>query len=718
MFQGERLSVSVENNIAILSFDAQANSVNTFNRQTVAELDLALTKLEHSDVQGLVLRSAKSSFMVGADVHEFAPVFQLGEAAIAKHLSKNIDNFNRIEDLPFPSVACLNSFTLGGGMELALACDFRIADASLKMGLPETKLGIIPGWGGTVRLPRVAGADTAIEWICSGREHSAKQALKAGVIDAIVEVGGLQESAMGLVREAASGAIDYQSRRQRKVQPLALNAVESPMVFESSKGVVGAAAGRHYRAPVQAIKAMQAATTMAREQALEVELKYFLEVAVSSVARSLVNVFTSDQALTKKAKKLAQGAEDPAESAAVLGAGIMGGGIAYQCAVKKIPVTLKDINSTGIELGLAEAAKLLQKRVEKGRLSTGEMAQALNRIDPTLHYPDIAAADVVIEAVVENVKVKQSVLAEAEAVIDADAVLVSNTSTISITALASQLKSPDKFCGMHFFNPVHAMPLVEVIRGEKTSNQTIATVTALALALGKKPVVVNDCPGFLVNRVLFPYFAGFAQLVRDGVDYQRIDKVMEGWGWPMGPAYLLDVVGLDTAIHAEAVMADGFPDRLSRDYTSAAQTLFEKGMYGQKTQAGFYRYATDAKGRPVKEVNDSALDLLGAPDNSDITDDDIVMRMMIPMVNELARCLDEEVVATAAEADMAMLYGTGFPPHRGGVLFWVDHYGVSQFVDDMQAFAALGPLYQPAKLLQSLATKQASFYPAAASVGD
>ncbi|MDO3382312.1 fatty acid oxidation complex subunit alpha FadB [Gilvimarinus algae] len=709
MYQGNRIKVSVEGELAQLSFCAQA-SVNTFNTETVAELDAALTKLEHSNVKGLVIVSDLPTFLVGADINEFAPVFAGGESAIRAHLKKNIDNFNRLEALPFPVVIAINGIALGGGLELALACDFRVADTGARIGLPETKLGIIPGWGGTVRLPRIAGADTAIDWICSGAEHTASEALTAGVVDAVVEPEFLRDCAFDLLGQLITGARDYRERRARKLAPLSLNAIEAGLAFASSKGFVAAKAGRHYPAPVTAIDAMQQAASLGRDEALAVELAHFLQVAVGDTARALINVFTADQQLGKKVKSWAAQSPLQVQRAGVLGAGIMGGGIAYQSASRGVAVRLKDIDQRGIDLGLSEAASLLEKRVERGKMSTRDMAAALNRIEPTLSYANFGDVNLVVEAVVENQAVKQTVLAEVESVIDSDAVLASNTSTISISSLASRLKRPEKFCGMHFFNPVHAMPLVEVIRGDKTSDDTLAAVVSFAAALGKKPVVVNDCPGFLVNRVLFPYFAGFSLLVKDGVDYARIDAVMERWGWPMGPAYLLDVVGLDTAIHAEKVMAEGFPDRLQRDYPSALQILYDEKLYGQKTGSGFYRHEKDKKGKPVKADNEAARDLIGPLTNTDISDEDIVLRMMIPMVNELARCLEEAVVSSAGEADMAMIYGTGFPPHRGGVLHWVDHYGAESLVEGMSRFSSLGALYRPAPLLLEKASNHQFFY--------
>lgn len=315
----------------------------------------------------------------------------------------------------------------------------------------------------------------------------------------------------------------------------------------------------------------------------------------------------------------------------MLGAGIMGGGIAYQSAVKGTPILMKDIREEAIQLGLNEASKLLGNRVEKGRLTPAKMAEALNAIRPTLSYGDFANVDIVVEAVVENPKVKQAVLAEVEGQVKDDAILASNTSTISINLLAKALKRPENFVGMHFFNPVHMMPLVEVIRGEKSSEVAVATTVAYAKKMGKNPIVVNDCPGFLVNRVLFPYFGGFAKLVSAGVDFVRIDKVMEKFGWPMGPAYLMDVVGIDTGHHGRDVMAEGFPDRMKDDRRSAVDALYEANRLGQKNGKGFYAYETDKRGKPKKVFDATVLDVLKPIvfEQREVTDEDIINWMMV-----------------------------------------------------------------------------------------
>jgi 3-hydroxyacyl-CoA dehydrogenase/enoyl-CoA hydratase/3-hydroxybutyryl-CoA epimerase/enoyl-CoA isomerase len=721
MYQGHTLKlVMLDDGIAELVFDLQGESVNKFGRQTVVELGVALDALasaKPSELKGLLISSAKPALMVGADIGEFQGFFASGEQAVKDYLASNNRNFNRLEDLPVPVAITIDGYALGGGLELCLACDYRVMTPSARIGLPETQLGIIPGWGGTVRLPRLVGVDTAAEWIASGRQWDGKAALKAGVVDAVVESGKLREAGLHVLKECHEGRFDYAARRAAKTAPLKHNRIEAAMAFETAKAVVAAQAGRHYPAPVAAIEVMEKAAGEGREAALAIEADTFARLATTTVAQALVGIFINDQLLARNAKRWQAEDKQGVSRAAVLGAGIMGGGIAYQSALKGVPIKMKDIARKGLEQGLEEANRLLVKRVEKGRMTASAMGEALIRIEPTLGYDGFDDVDMVVEAVVENTKVKQSVLAETERAVAESTILASNTSTISITTLAEALSRPENFCGMHFFNPVHAMPLVEIIRGEKTSDRAIARTVAYANQLGKKPVVVNDCPGFLVNRVLFPYFAGFALLVRDGVDYERIDRVMERWGWPMGPAYLLDVVGLDTAIHAEQVMADAYPDRLQRDFTSCTEVLFDSGRLGQKSAGGFYDYSDDRKGRPQKQSSPQARESLEPMDNTDLSDEAIVARMMVPMVTELVRCLDEGIVASPAEADMAMVYGTGFPPFRGGALRWVDAVGLDAFRAMAEPWAGLTPLYHlPDGLLRRIESGE-PFYPVVPSQG-
>ena len=714
LFDGNAIQLKpLDKGLVELHFDLKSESINKFGRITFAELEQVLDIIETDDtVTGVLLTSGKSVFFVGADITEFGPLFARGENAIRDALAESNALFSRIEDLKVPTVVAINGYALGGGLEVSLACDFRVMASSAKIGLPETKLGIIPGWGGTTRLPRLAGLDVAVEWIASGKEYTADAALKAGVVDGVVEGDKLKGSALAVLERAVIGKLDITARRERKRNPLMHNDIESLMAFETSKAFVGAQAGRNYPAPVAAVKAMQNAAKLARDEAIEIEAATFIKMAQTETARSLVGLFLSDQALGKKAKGWEKQADKKVEHAAVLGAGIMGGGIAYQSALKGVPVKMKDIAQTGIDLGLSEAAKLFNKRVERGRMTTAQMAEGLNRIDPTLSYDNFEEVDIIVEAVVENPKVKHAVLVEAEGKITPDTVLCTNTSTISINYLAQPLKRPENFCGMHFFNPVHAMPLVEVIRGEKTSDRAIARTVAYANALGKKPIVVNDCPGFLVNRVLFPYFAGFAQLVRDGADFQQVDSVMEKWGWPMGPAYLMDVVGIDTGVHAEQVMAEGFPDRMAKTFKAASDVFFEANRYGQKNNKGFYNYAPDKKGKPQKLPTEESYELLKGhvAEAREFSDEEIISRMMIPMATELARCLEENVVSSVEEADMALIYGLGFPPFRGGIFRWIDSIGIASFIDMTKPFASLGPLYQPTEGMLQHAKDNSPYY--------
>ena len=713
IYEGKAITVkALESGIVELKFDLKGESVNKFNRLTLSELRQAVDAIQaDASVKGVIVSSGKDVFIVGADITEFVDNFKLPEAELVAGSLEANHIFNAFEDLQVPTVAAINGIALGGGLEMCLAADYRIMATTARIGLPEVKLGIYPGFGGTVRLPRLIGSDNAVEWIAAGKENSAEDALKVGAVDAVVVPELLMAGALDLIKRAISGELDYKAKRQPKLEKLKLNAIEQMMAFETAKGFVAGEAGPNYTAPVEAIKSIQKAANFGRDKALEIEAAGFAKLAKTSVAQSLIGLFLNDQELKRKAKAHDEIARD-VKQAAVLGAGIMGGGIAYQSAVKGTPILMKDIREEAIELGLNEASKLLGNRVEKGRLTPAKMAEALNAIRPTLSYGDFAHVDIVVEAVVENPKVKQAVLAEVEGQVREDAILASNTSTISINLLAKALKRPENFVGMHFFNPVHMMPLVEVIRGEKSSEVAVATTVAYAKKMGKNPIVVNDCPGFLVNRVLFPYFGGFARLVSAGVDFVRIDKVMEKFGWPMGPAYLMDVVGIDTGHHGRDVMAEGFPDRMKDERRSAIDALYDANRLGQKNGKGFYAYETDKRGKPKKVADAGVLEVLKpiVYEQREVSDEDIVNWMMIPLCLETVRCLEDGIVETAAEADMGLVYGIGFPPFRGGALRYIDTLGVAEFVALADRYADLGPLYHPTAKLREMAKTGQRFF--------
>ncbi|MBK0004130.1 fatty acid oxidation complex subunit alpha FadB [Erwinia sp. S38] len=721
LYQGETLSLYwLEDGIAELVFNAPG-SVNKLDTRTVASLGEAIAVLEQlPQLRGVLLSSAKPAFIVGADITEFLSLFTVPAEQLAEWLAFANGIFNRLEDLPVPTVSAINGYALGGGCECVLATDFRIATENTRIGLPETKLGIMPGFGGSVRLPRLLGADSALEIIAAGKDIDAGQALKVGLVDAVVKEEKLAAASLNVLKEAIANKQPWRERRQPKLEPLKLSKIEAAMSFTTAKAMVMQTAGKHYPAPITAVKTIEAAATLDRDDALKLETAAFVPLARSNEARALVGIFLNDQAIKAKAKKLTRDTDTP-KQAAVLGAGIMGGGIAYQSAWKGVPIIMKDISEKSLHTGMSEAAKLLNKQLARGKIDGLKLASVIGTIQPTLHYAGFDRVDIVVEAVVENPKVKAAVLAETEQQIRPDAILASNTSTIPIGQLAKALTRPENFCGMHFFNPVPRMPLVEVIRGEKTADSTIASVVAWASKMGKTPIVVNDCPGFFVNRVLFPYFAGFSQLLRDGADFRQIDKVMEKqFGWPMGPSWLLDVVGIDTAHHAQSVMAAGFPQRMSKNYRDAIDVLFDAGRFGQKNQLGFWRWETDSKGK-AKKVSDIATDAIlqeVCQPKREFSDSEIVSRMMIPMINEVVRCLEEGVIASPAEADMALVYGLGFPPFHGGVFRYLDTLGSDRFVAQAEPFINLGALYEIPEMLREKANNAETWYPLAAPLSD
>lgn len=714
LFDGKSIQVSLKDSIIHFNFDIKDAGANVIGDLMMSELHLAVDKVvAEKSAKGLLFKSSKAHFIFGADITEFMVHFKKSEEEMVNWLVEMNTTLNKIEDLTIPTVTAINGFALGGGFEVCLTTDFRIAAQGTKIGLPETQLGIMPGWGGSVRLPRLVGADHAIEWITSGKQYKVEDALKMGAVDGVVAPENLESAALTLLNRAINGEIEYLNKKEIKKSPLTLSKIESTMCFETSKGFVAGMAGPNYPAPVAAIQVMQDAQGMNRDEAIVVEAKTFAKLSHTGAAASLVSVFLGDQYLKKVSKKWSK-QSDKVTQAAVLGAGIMGGGIAYQSASKGTPIIMKDINQPAIDLGLGEATKLLGGQLKRKRTTPEKMAKTLNSIKPTLSYGDFNEVDVIVEAVVENINVKKSVLAEVEGHIKDGAVLASNTSTISITDLATALKKPENFCGMHFFNPVHKMPLVEIIRGEKTSDATIAKTVQYALQMGKTPIVVNDCAGFLVNRVLFPYFNGFNLLIEDGVDYQRIDKVMEKFGWPMGPAYLMDVVGVDTGDHAATIIGDAFPDRMKMNNETIVQALHKAKRLGQKNKVGFYKYELDRKGKLKKNVDPSVNDIISkiVKKNIEITDEEIIERMMLPMIFECARCLEENIVGTPQEVDMGLLLGLGFPPFRAGAMKYADTIGLSTILENSKKYLELGKMYQAPEGFVAKANNNQNYYQA------
>lgn len=711
LFSGQAIKVSLlPSGIAQLIFDLEGSSVNKFDQLTLKELGEATSVIGESDARGVIFSSAKSTFIVGADITEFTSLFATGPEAIRPWIGRANEVFNAIEDLSVPTVAAINGVALGGGFELALSADYRVALDSALVGFPEVKLGILPGFGGTVRLPRLIGPEKAIAWISQGTHFSPKVAVAERALDAIVADDDLIAAAERMIEDCLSGSLDYLAQRGIKTSPVPEKPEVIATLFAAAKPQVLKASGANYPAPLTAVETMERGVLESRAGALAEEHEGFIQLAGTKTAANLVQMFLNDQFLASKSRALSKGVP-VISKAAVLGAGIMGGGIAYQSALRGTPIAMKDIAQAGLDLGMKEAQTLVAKQVKRGKMTTESADKIIGSITPTLAYEDLVGAELVVEAVVENENVKKSVLAELESVVADDVIIATNTSTISVDSLATALKKPERFCGMHFFNPVPLMPLVEVIRGQETSKETIASTVAYAKALGKTPIVVNNCPGFLVNRILFPYFGAFSTLVHEGADFRQIDRVMEEFGWPMGPAYLLDVVGIDTAVHAQAVMASGFA-RMELGFESAIDKLYAQGDLGQKSGRGFYEYVVDENGRASKLPNPEIDALIAgvSAERRSFSDSEIRDRLMLALCLETVRCLEDGIVETAIEADMGLVLGLGFPKFRGGALRFIDQLGLAEFCKLADSYAHLGSMVAPTAKLREMADAKRSFY--------
>ncbi|ARN19725.1 fatty acid oxidation complex subunit alpha FadB [Piscinibacter gummiphilus] len=714
MFQGDSIQVRrLDDGFAELCFDRQGDAINKLDARTVDEFQRATSVIAaDGDVRGVLVSSAKDVFIVGADIAEFGEMFKQPAEHMARDVYAKNGIINAFEDLGVPSVVAINGFALGGGLELALAASFRVMSNDAQVGLPEVKLGLFPGFGGTVRLSRVAGPAVAVEWIAGGRPSRAASALAAGVVDQTCDPAALRETALTLLRSAADGHADWRARQQRKREPVPRQPAELRSLFDGALADVDARSPKHQPAAAIAVRMMSRAVTCTRAEALRLESAAFAEVAKTQAAASLVRAFFNDQLLKKRFKSYGQGAR-PVKSMAVLGAGIMGGGIAYTSALRGTPVRLKDIAPPPLALGMKEASRQLARQVKTGRIDQAKADAVLATIHPQLDDAGFGEVDLVIEAVVENLSVKHQVLSALEGAVRPDTVIASNTSSLRIDDIARPLARPENFVGMHFFNPVPVMALVEVVRGERTSDAAVSTAVAHAVRMGKTPVVVKDCPGFLVNRLITPYVSGFLQLLADGADFAEVDRVMEAFGWPMGPALLQDVVGMDTGGHVGDVIAAGYPQRMRPVTRNAVKLMVEHRRYGQKSGAGFYRHGLDPFGKPVRSPDPEAQALvatlqLGGPRT--FGEAEIVDRLMLPMVVEAAHALEEGVVATAAELDMALTLGLGFPAYLGGALQYADWLGLAEVVARCERLAALGPAYEPTARMREMAATGGRFH--------
>lgn len=711
----ESIRIVPKGEVALVEFDLVGEKVNKLSTPVMIRLKEVVEEIRKSSYKAVVFISRKPNiFIAGADIEEIKNL--TSKDAFRKSIAVAHEIFNGIEDLPMPVIAAIHGACLGGGCEMAVACDYRIAteDKSTKIGLPEVKLGIIPGFGGCVRLPRIVGLQASLDVILAGKALDGKKALKIGLIDELVPNAILEQRALQLAGELiAKGS----KKRPKRFKPAGLpnkvleSAIGRPIVFNMAKKSVMKETKGFYPAPLKALEVVKKTYGMSnRERALEIELEGFLDVAITDVSKNLINLFFMMENV-KKQTGVSDSSMKPkdVDHLTVLGAGVMGGGIGYVAADKGIHTRMKDISNEGIALGLRSAHSLWQKQLTRKRLTKYDYATKTAMLTGGLDFSGFKNTDVIIEAVVEDMNIKKKVIAEAAGHAGPETVFATNTSSLSVTEMAKGHPNPSLFLGMHFFNPVHVMPLVEVIRGPETSDAAVATIFALAKKLGKTPVVVKDGPGFLVNRLLLHYMSEGLFLLEDGMSIETVDRhFTHKFGMPMGPFRLMDEVGLDVGMKVLKIFKEAFGERIQ--VSELSKKLTETGRLGKKNSKGFYLY--DEKGKQL-EVDQSVYKELGlgTPTNK-LTEKEVLERPLYLMINEAALAvLQDHIVDSPANCDLAMIMGTGFPPFRGGLLKWADSVGSTAIVNELEMLASkYGKRFKPTQPLVNLAKSDRKFY--------
>ncbi|MGE5346005.1 MAG: 3-hydroxyacyl-CoA dehydrogenase NAD-binding domain-containing protein [Acidithiobacillales bacterium] len=702
-----RLAVEPDG-LGVVFFDTPGEKVNKYSADVLRELDTLLDGLaKRADLKALLLVSPKPGvFIAGADVNEIA---NAPSDLVAEAVRFGQKVFGKLANLPVPTVAAIDGACVGGGCETALAMDWRLASDSKKtlIGLPEIRLGILPAWGGCTRLPRVVGLAGALDVILAGKTLDARRAKRKGLVDEVVPQAILLEEAKKFARskfgtsKRSNAARDGGPLRARpaSLKEKLLESVGRGIVFSKAKAAVLKETKGHYPAPLTALETIRKGFGAPLASGLSAEIEGVSRLVGTPVMRNLVNLFFRMEEV-KKETGVGRGVRPrTVRRIGVLGAGVMGGGIAQLAADRGYPARMKDIKAEPLAGGFAQAAKIWKERVKKRRMTKGEFASKMALLSGTLDYAGFATCEVTIEAVLEKMAVKKAVLGEWEAVVPDTAVFASNTSTLPITAMASDAKCPERVVGMHFFNPVHKMPLVEVIYGGKTAPEVTATIFDLARRMGKTPVVVKDAPGFLVNRILAPYLGEAVRLLLEGAAPAAVDRAIRAFGMPVGPFELLDDVGIDVATKGAETLSAAWPDRMPID--PAFERMIAAKRLGRKSGKGFYLYEGDHR----RGADPAVFAELGLPSPSmSVSPSEIERRLLFPMVNEAAFCLADGIVESPAKLDLAMIFGTGFPPFRGGLCAWADTLGAGAVVDGLEKLAASkGPRFAPAPLLLDLA---------------
>lgn len=698
--------VRQENGIAHLIMDVKGDTMNTLKAEFSDEIADVLKEIrEDKAITGLVLVSGKAdSFVAGADVNMLAKCTSAAEATALSRQGQII--FDQLENLSIPVVAAVHGACLGGGLELAMACHAIVCSDSPKtaLGLPEVQLGLLPGGGGTQRLPKRVGIQKSLDMMLTGKQLRAKQALKAGLVSDVVPNSVLVATAEKL---ALSGKVKPRARKLSLMDKLLEgNGVGRGILFsQATKTVLGKTKG-NYPAPLKIIECIRAGVEQAPSKGYQVEADNFGQLVMSDVSAQLRQLFFATTDMKKE-----QGVEgvEPAKisNAAVLGGGLMGGGIAFVTATKaKLPVRIKDISHQGISYALKYGYDLLNKKVKRRFMRHSEMQSQLSLITGTTEYTGFNNVDIVVEAVFEDLTLKQNMVADIESHCKESAIFASNTSSLPIGQIAEKALRPENVIGLHYFSPVDKMPLAEIIAHDKTSDQTISTTVAFAKKQGKTPIVVKDKAGFYVNRILAPYMNEAAILLLEGCSIEALDKAMVKFGFPVGPMQLLDEVGIDVGSKIGPILQAELGERFAPP--AAFSKLIDDGRLGKKAKKGFYQYNTKSK---KKLVDESVYTLLGLQASNTSVTDAQVERCVYMMLNEAARCLDEEIVRNARDGDIGAIFGIGFPPFLGGPFQYMDKIGAATIVAKLTQWQAeFGERFTPCEALVKMAEQGQKYY--------
>jgi 3-hydroxyacyl-CoA dehydrogenase/enoyl-CoA hydratase/3-hydroxybutyryl-CoA epimerase len=701
-----RISYEVKNQVAYIGFGFNSTkSMTTLDVETMNELSeiLDLINKESSNLKGAIFHSHKEGcFLAGADINLIASMSSESEAADKAEQGQNL--YNRIEDLTIPTIACVDGVCLGGGLELSLSCNTILASNSSKtqLGLPEVKLGIIPGFGGTYRLPKKIGLPNALDMILTGKTLRADKAKKMGLVAEVYPSENLLKFAPSFFNKAKKS----QSLQETFKEIATENFVTRKIIFQKARESVLKKTNGFYQAPLKILDVMDSGMMKGRTSYLASEAQAFGELAISEQSKNLQHIFFMSEGVKKYSGPKSTKALPVLDRGAALGAGTMGGGIAWLMADVNMHPIMKDLSTDALNLGLKQSSQNFGGALKRKKISADEFERKQRSITPQLDYSGFKKIDLVIEAVVENMDIKKKVFAETEKYVTKECLLTSNTSSLSVQEMSTALEFPERFAGLHFFNPVHLMPLVEIIVHDKVAPETVEALYKWVLRVKKTPVVVKDGPGFLVNRILMPYLNEAGHLLDEGVSMKDIDQAALNFGMPMGPCRLLDEVGIDVGVKVAKVMHDGLGDRAYP--SSMSKKLMEKNFLGKKNSKGFYLY--DEKGKvtgPNLEVNE-----LLPNTTKHLSETDIQMRLFLPMINEASIILSEGIVDHAGDVDLGLIYGIGFPPFRGGLLRYADHEGLDKILNALKHFGDTvnKDRYHPSKYLEELVESKTTFY--------